>query len=154
MHGSVRDAPALLALGTPARGTKVRRQQVAHVRNPWGIAALRYLVRRAAGSGSLLLGCSYAAYRAAFEQAGHATGLTAVGLRFTPHCPRAGAATQGRLAGRSVQELMLDGRWASELSLRTYLDTAMAMATRTMHAAVPFRSLERAPSRVGPVFAF
>lgn len=42
---------ALLALGTPVRGTKVGREQVAHVRHPWAIAALRYLKWRARARG-------------------------------------------------------------------------------------------------------
>ena len=145
---------AILVLGTATRGTKVGRQQVAHVRHPWAIAALRFLVHRARVHGGTLVRVPYSQYRASFLRAGEDTGLTQAGLRFTPHCPRAGAATQGKLEGRSVPDLMEDGRWVAQRSLRTYLDVAMAMASRSLHAAQPFRALLEQPASVGPIFIF
>lgn len=124
---------ALIALGTPERGTKVNRQQVAKVTHPLAVAALRWLKHTA--TGQQLIGVSYPQYYQHFKQAVSATGLRAVGLDFTPHCPRAGAATQASLEGMSVPDLKDAGRWASEQSLKIYLDIATAMAARTLQFA-------------------
>ena len=141
---------ALLSLGTPSRPTRVGRIQAAHVRHPWAIAALRFLVTTAPSASAPLVALTYAQYRAAFMAAQAPTAP----LRFTPHCPRAGAATQGRLEGRPVRDLMVDGRWASETSLRTYLDVATATAARTLREASVHRPLLLDHRLVGPVFAF
>ena len=142
---------ALLALGTAARGTKVNRQQVAKVRHPWAVSALRWL--RHTATEPRLLGVTYAQYRAAFMQGATAAGFASDGLNFTPHCPRAGAATQGSIEGISVPDLKDAGRWASEISLKTYLDIATATAARTLQAAGRHQHLLVDRSAIGPIFA-
>jgi len=142
---------ALLALGTAARGTKVNRQQVAKVKHPWAIAALRWLKRTA--TGPQLLGVTYAQYRAAFQRAADRAHFRQAGLHYTPHCPRAGAATQGSLEGESVPDLKAAGRWGSEQSLKIYLDIATAMASRTLELATPYQRYLRDMATIGPIFA-
>jgi integrase len=144
-------ATALLALGTPARGTKVNRQQVAKIRHPWAICALRWLKRTA--TGDTLIGVSYAQYRRSFQRAVDKNGFVAAGLPFTPHCPRAGAATQASLEGMSIPDLMDAGRWSSEQSLKIYLDVALAMAARTLQLGETFHYLLEGMHCVGPIFA-
>ena len=129
----------------------MNRQQVAKVRHPWAIAALRWL-KCTAQPGQRLVGVSYAEYRRVLRKASADAGFTAQGLHFTPHCPRAGAATQGSLDGRSVQDLMDDGRWGNEQSLKVYLDVATATAARTLHLADAYKPLLREPRAVGPIF--
>ena len=41
---------------------------------------------------------------------------------WTAHCPRAGWTTARYLAGQPFGELREDGRWASDSSLRIYID--------------------------------
>ena len=140
----------ILALGTAARGTKVNRQQVAKVTNEWSLGALRWLVHTAPGP--QLLGVTYAEYRHDFAQGTAHAGFPALGLHFTPHCPRAGAATQGSLEGRSVPDLMDAGRWSNELSLKTYLDIAGAMGARSLQKAAAFQHFLADQRAVGPIF--
>ena len=66
----------------------------------------------------------------------------------------AGAATQGRFDGLSDAELKTRGRWASDRSLRIYLDVAMALANRTLQAATRFQYLLVDPSSIGSIFRF
>ena len=147
--GIAREPFALLALGTAARGTKVNRRQVAKVRHPWAIDALRWL-HRSTRAKQTLVQATYAEYRRALDMAASRAGFKE--LRFLPHCPRAGAATQGSLDGRSVPDLMADGRWSNEQSLKIYLDVATAIAARTMHLAEPFTYLLRDRTQIGPIF--
>ena len=49
---------------------------------------------------------------------------------------------------------MLDGRWASETSLLTYLDVATAMGARSLRAAAAFRELLETPALTGSIFIF
>lgn len=146
-----KSSAALLALGTSARGTKVNRQQVAKVRHPWAIAALRWLKRTA--TGPQLVGVTYAQYRTAFQHAADRALFRQAGLHFTPHCPRAGAATQGSLEGATIPDLKDAGRWGSEQSLKIYLDIATAMAARTLELATPYQRLLEDMTLVGPIFA-
>ena len=147
--GVAREPVALLSLGMRGRGTKVNRKQVAKVKHPWAIDALRWL-KRSTRPKQLLVQGTYAEYRAALITAADRAGFRE--LRFLPHCPRAGAATQGCLDGRSVQELMTDGRWANEQSLKIYLDVATAIASRTMHLAEGFSHLLRDRTQIGKIF--
>jgi len=141
----------MLALGTPTRGTKVNREQVAKLRHPVCISALRWLKRTT--TGPKLLAMTYPQYNAAFLAAADQAGFAAAGLRFTPHCPRAGAATQAIIEGRPVKDIMDDGRWSNEKSLKMYLDVAMAMATRTLTLAQDYQYLLQDYYDIGPIFA-
>eukprot|EP00969_Alexandrium_andersonii_P138868 6141234-Alexandrium_andersonii.AAC.1 len=55
-------------------------------------------------------------------------GASAVGLapRWTPRCPRAGRATEARLAGQPFSTIREQGRWTSDRSSHVYLDTMSA----------------------------
>ena len=47
-------------------------------------------------------------------------------IRYTPHSPR-GVASDGYLMGRSIEQLMIDGRWSVLASFKQYLDVAAAL---------------------------
>ena len=66
--GIAREPFALLALGTAGRGTKVNRRQVAKVRHPWAIDALRWLHRHSRPKQALVQ-ATYAEYRSALGKA-------------------------------------------------------------------------------------
>jgi len=121
------------------------------VENPWCIAALRTLLA-GRSPGDPLVGLDHARYAAALKRALQRTGLHASGVPFSPHSFRAGAATQARLDGWPVPRILDAGRWASERSLRIYLDVAMALASRTLAWAQPFLALVDRPWLVGPIF--
>ena len=114
-----------------ARGTKVRRPQVARVPQwDWIAAYLVWLFQRSTPPNSRLSDVSdyrifAATVRTGLQMAGHAPD-------YTPHSLRAGWATWRFMLGQPVPEMMLDGRWRSEAALRTYLDaTAAAEAAET-----------------------
>ena len=50
---------------------------------------------------------------------------------WTPHSPRAGFASEGRLNKKSFTDLREEGRWTSDSSLRIYIDTVEATAIST-----------------------
>lgn len=144
-------APACtLLLGDAARGTKVNRRQVAHITEPACVDALRYLV--ATASASKLLPCTHSQYSRVLARAVAHIGLESAGLHFTPHSFRAGAATQARLDGTDLNEIKRRGRWASDVTLRMYLDETMAIAARTLDAARPYLPLLANPYGAGPIF--
>ena len=65
-------------------------------------------------------------------------GLKVRGIRWTPHSPRVGFATELRLQGFDFQEIKERGRWSSDRSLRGYLDvTAVAMASLRLESLKP-----------------
>jgi len=138
-----------LLLGDARYGTKVNRRQVARLSNPWSVAALRFLLATRPASQALVLGCTSTQYRTALQRAAKRLGLT---FAVSPHCFRAGAATQAKLDGLAVPSIMESGRWASEQSLKVYLDIAMALASQTLHAADRYLPLLAAPWQVGPIF--
>ena len=141
----------VLVLGDRARGTKVRRQQTAEIKESYVIAALRYLVS-ITESTTLLFPFSYQQFNAALIQTAADAGIGHLG--FTAHSARAGAATQAKMDGRPFEDIREDGRWASAQSLRIYLDRAMAISHGTTSAGAPFLGIARAPWRLGGGFYF
>ena len=67
-----------------------------------------------------------------FKKVCNRAGFPNFGLHFDPHSPRADAATQGRLDALPDAEFETRGEWASDRSLRIYLDVAIALADRTL----------------------
>ena len=132
--------PALLALGTKA-GTKAKRQQSVVLSAPKKVALLRWL-RANTASGEKLIGYSYDAYRKLLDRVATENGLGDVG--YTPHSPRSGFASDCIAAGFGYTRTRELGRWASETSLRTYVDIVSASSIqvnlKTMHlnAAVSY----------------
>ena len=137
-----------------SRGTKVNRLQSVTLDNVLAVGALRFLLSRAASPSVSLVGLTLAQYGRELQASAELCQFPLWGLRFTPHSLRAGAATQARMDGMSVQELMFRGRWAHESTLRVYLDVAMALATKTLRAAAPFAFLLSNPAHLSPLLLF
>ena len=133
-----------------SRSTKVRRQQVAKISDPYVIAALRYVYVAAKSPTEKLFPFTYAQYYEALAATTTLLGLE--GLRYTPHSPRAGKATQMSLEEVPFPTIQEDGRWASATSLRIYLDRAAALAQATVDKSLRFRHLVASPHLVGDIF--
>jgi integrase len=69
----------------------------------------------------LLFGCSTDAFSKSFANACTALGMN--GMGFVPHSCRHGGATLSHVNGVSIEQIMLRGRWKSNESCRTYLQT-------------------------------
>ena len=78
----------------------------------------------------LVVGMSTQQYAAALRRALVRLGLEDLGI--TPHSARAGYATDAGVARKPFRDLKLEGRWASDTSLKIYLD---ALMTRAISAA-------------------
>ncbi len=118
--------PAVFGLGM-RHGTKAKRAQTVCLGNPTKVALLRWL-RAGLAEDDLLIGVSYAGYRAALQEVCVATGLQEIG--FTPHSPRAGFASDCIAAGLGYSRTRELGRWVSETSLRTYVDLAASSSIK------------------------
>jgi hypothetical protein len=138
-----------LLLGMSERGTKVRREQTAQVYDPYVIAALRFLIAHTR-QGEKLFPFTAEAYASLLRAHGRCLGLSDLG--FTPHSPRAGAATQDRMDGVPFSEVQERGRWLVAASLRIYLDRAMALAQATVRHAKDLLPLLENPSLMGTFF--
>jgi hypothetical protein len=119
MAGSNR---AMLTLGAK-RGTKVGRRQCALAVGPG--AELGQLLVSAFYNGtkpglSLTSITTVAGYGRILQIGTRLAGLDKVGI--SPHSPRAGWASEARLAGVPFTEVQEAGRWQSPHSLRIYLD--------------------------------
>ncbi len=68
-----------------------------------------------------VFGLTAAGYRRVFHSVLAALDLGHVG--YTPHSLRHGGATTDALSGRSVESILLRGRWASNASARTYVQS-------------------------------
>jgi hypothetical protein len=134
------------------RSTKVKRQQVAKLSNPFVIAALRYVYSQARTPEEFLFSFSYSEYSGLLNTSLGKLGLE--GLGFTPHSPRSGKATQMILDEVPFKEVQEDGRWASETSLRIYLDRAQALAGDTVARSIPLLPYVHNPCRIGKIFLF
>jgi hypothetical protein len=78
---------------------------------------------RSTPPGSKLVGINgYQACRGLLNKACQIARLSHVG--FTPHSPRAGWASEKRLAGVSFEEIRERGRWSTDTALRIYLDVS------------------------------
>ena len=113
---------ATIGLGIRAN-TKAKRAQCVLLRNPKLLALLRWLLKSTADD-HLLCGYSYAQYRRILDRTCAKLGLT--GLHYTPHSPRSGFATELYAQGVPFDRIKALGRWASDQSLRTYLDLVSA----------------------------
>ena len=51
----------------------------------------------------------------------------ALPYRYTPHSPRAGFASDGYTQGKTVEQMMIDGRWSVLVSFKQYLDVISAL---------------------------
>ena len=67
-------------------------------------------------------------------------------VRCTFHSPRPGAATQDSLDGQPFVYIKNLGRWASDVSCKTYLDIYAALSLRTTSAAGRFYHLLQNPA--------
>ncbi len=113
---------ATIGLGIRAN-TMAKRAQCVLLRNPKLLALLRWLLKSTADD-HLLCGYSYAQYRRILDRTCAKLGLT--GLHYTPHSPRSGFATELYAQGVPFDRIKALGRWASDQSLRTYLDLVSA----------------------------
>ena len=118
---------ALLALGVRL-GTKVGRPQCAHLSTreaPEAVAVVRAFCGTTAPD-ELLAGSPVGVgeYGRRLRRSFAALGLGRFG--FGPHSLRAGWASEMRLRGMPIAELKERGRWASDSSLRVYLDQISA----------------------------
>lgn len=68
-------------------------------------------------------------YRSLFHTAVHSLSLSHIG--YTPHSLRHGAATFDYMSGISIAEIVMKGRWASEASLKTYVQTGSVILLDT-----------------------
>ena len=148
-HGTKRRCYVLL--GMRGRTTKVRREQVAEVCGTLSIAALRWLCRNAASDDTRLVHETYDEYRKCLLAAAICMGIPQLG--FTPHSPRAGAATQDIMDDVPFGAVQEYGRWAHAQSCRMYLDRAKALAVDSVAAGIRFSGLADNPSRIGAFFA-
>jgi len=103
------------------RGTKARRPQVVRAwDHDWFANFLLRLFRAATEDGSPL--CDITVYHHWAALIARLVARLFPDFRWTPHCLRAGWATHRHTSGQSFVELREDGRWASDASLRVYLD--------------------------------
>ena len=105
------------------RGTKIGRAQTVVIRRHEGPIAVKMIeaLYRSTPPGSKLVEINgYQAYCELLRKACNIARLTHVG--FTPHSPRAGWASEKRLAGVSFEEIRERGRWSTDTALRIYLD--------------------------------
>jgi hypothetical protein len=107
-------------------GTKSKREQFVIVRRSETPEVFVLLLRViAATAGHIkLFPYSYSSYRRLIIEAEAQLG---VNLQFTPHSPRAGYASEGIAAGKTVAHLMSVGRWSSESSFKIYVDVITAL---------------------------
>ena len=143
------DLPLVIALGVRF-GTKVQRTQVAILRqeNSELIKILR-ACKAATSEGFYLFPHTLTQYRSLLRTVERKLGLN---VGWSPHGPRAGFASDARLAGWAFEEIREAGRWQSDSSLRTYLDiVASAAVVRSMRQQGMARQLEVA-ERVWPSY--
>jgi hypothetical protein len=107
-------------------GTKSKREQFVIIRRAETPEVFMLLLRLLAttDSSNKLFPYSYSSYRRLIIEAEAQLGIS---LQFTPHSPRAGFASEGIAAGKSVAHLMSVGRWSSESSFKIYVDVITAL---------------------------
>ena len=115
--------PVVIVLGAKG-GTKSQRAQVAllHRGEPEFWSLLK-TCRDATPPGHYLIPYTMATYRMELR---NLEKILKVSIGWTPHSPRAGFATDQKLAGVSFEQIQEAGRWASQSSLRIYLDVVGA----------------------------
>ena len=119
---------AVIALGRRT-GTKAGRAQfvIIHAAEDSTALAIVQAFASTTKPGQKLSSLDYGRYKGVFDRTLKDMGLH--DLHFTPHSPRAGWATQLRLAGFPFAEIMERGRWSNAVTLRIYLDAVGASTT-------------------------
>jgi len=126
MGGTLENTPMIIALGLKT-GTKVKRAQTVRVTqaNADVVEAVRR-VRAATPLGHLMFPMSNSTYRLRLQEIEKVFDMK---VGWTPHSPRAGFASDARVAGWAFEEIREAGRWQADSSLRTYLDVVSAAST-------------------------
>ena len=141
--------PIVIALGVVSN-TKSKRPQVVTV--PPTSKRLCALIRQCRSKtppGYFLFPHTLAEYRLQLKKAERELGLS---LGWGPHSPRAGWATDQKVAGTDFVTIREGGRWLSDASLRCYLDILSAtMAIRTLRDSGLAPQVEAA-SRLWPYY--
>jgi integrase len=109
------------------RHTKTGPNQYVPVENP-AVAALLAQVVTITAPGQLLFPAAPAAFRRAFKAACRDLGLSPL---YVPHSLRHGGATRDHMRGRSIEDIMERGRWASSKSARRYVQSGRALLCAT-----------------------
>lgn len=111
------------------RSTKTGPNQWVQVEHQAVRTLLLRLKSAARSPTQLLFGCTAAQYRRLFKSTCAELGLSA---DYVPHSLRHGGATRDHLRGRSLEDILMRGRWASTKSARRYVQAgrALLLATR------------------------
>lgn len=104
--------------------TKTGKDQSVNVRQDCVKTLLRQVLADTKDSQGKLFPGGAAAFRAWFVRVRNELGLND---RLVPHSLRHGGATWRFLAGESVENIMVEGRWASSKSARTYIQKSRAV---------------------------
>ena len=119
-HLAYNNTNGVLNLGMRA-GTKAKRAQAvlldAH-KHAHAMLLLRMLKLSTADDEELMQGASLATYQRIMARVCEILDIEV----FTPHCARAGFATDAFLSGQDFLSIREEGRWLSDASLRVYLD--------------------------------
>lgn len=105
------------------RKTKTGPNQWVEVENKDVMCLLRDVVA-SAKSGKSLFPASTSTYRRLFKSACSDLGLS---KSYVPHSLRHGGATRQHLLGKSMEDILLRGRWASTKSARRYIQSGRAI---------------------------
>ena len=105
------------------RKTKTGPNQWVEVESKEVMALLRGVVA-STKPGQLLFPVSTSAYRTIFKSACADLGLS---KSYVPHSLRHGGATRSHLLGKSMEDILLRGRWASTKSARRYIQSGRAL---------------------------
>ena len=127
------DGPIVLALGV-LENTKSKRPQVVTIQpDQPQLCALVRKCRALTPAGYYMFPYTLAEYRMRLHVAERDLGIR---VGWGPHSPRAGWATDEKMAGADFTAIRERGRWLSDQSLRTYLDIlSAANVVRALRAA-------------------
>jgi len=132
-----------MRLGAEYRGTALRLRHTKTGPNQWVQVEnsavrdlLRCVVRSTVRSTDLLFPFSAASYRTKFKGACADLGLSSL---YVPHSLRHGGATRLHLLGRSLEDILMRGRWQSTKSARRYIQAGRALL---LNARVPQHLVE------------
>ena len=119
-------------------GTKVRRPQaVVLPEDDWRAAVLIRAFSESTGPLERLSTLrTTAAYHSLLRSACVAVGLP---QWWSPHCPRAGWATENWMAGKPFADLKAFGRWKNDNSLQVYLDSVSVLQHDSSPELAPFQ---------------
>jgi integrase len=106
------------------RKTKTGSNQWVEVDDPAVKLLVRVLLQSCPSKRSLLFPFTSSHFRSLFKQAVQSLGLQ---HNYIPHSLRHGGATRWHLLGRSMEDIMVRGRWASSKSARRYVQSGRAL---------------------------